>query len=241
MRTRPGLATRESGRRSPSPCPRDQTRLPSAHGNALLALRSAVSRRLSTIHSGKLASMTSVPRGITDRFRQVQSCPYAALPCSIRTVGILVPILAQSCPLKRRCERAPDPAPGLRHLFFGTRGDEGVLTPTKSRNLFNGIQKHHWTILLQLDTGRTIGATRRGLQGVQTDWTAKDPRPAPAMGFQAFEQCPSVCNPRFEQTYNGGRGTTGSKDNAPQGLTALLHHTRRLVDWLHGEDDRLDA
>ncbi len=29
--------------------------------------------------------------------------------------------------------------------------------------------------------------------------------------------------------------------NAPQGLTALLHHTRRLVDWLHGEDVRLDA
>jgi hypothetical protein len=36
-------------------------------------------------------------------------------------------------------------------------------------------------------------------------------------------------------------GGTGGKDNAPQGLTALLHHNRRLVDWLHGEDVRLDA
>jgi hypothetical protein len=37
--------------------------------------------------------------------------------------------------------------PLLSNLFPRQRGDMGFLTPTKSRNLFNGIQKHVWTIL----------------------------------------------------------------------------------------------
>ena len=68
----------KAGQDSPSPCPRDQTRLPSAHANALLALRSAMSRRLA-IHSGKLASMTSVPRmnhgQVSRRSKLSTSCP----------------------------------------------------------------------------------------------------------------------------------------------------------------------